>query len=242
MRQRILCPFHNEATPSLVLYPENDRYVCFGCGKGGPISELNLNTELTPIPRLDYTVTKEQIEKKVAEIEAMPVKEIRGLPLNYDYKGFYIVWPDKSYYLARYTNSFSHSAKYKGPAGVTRPLLILEGESNQVVFVEGEMNALSIYKACPELTVVTPGGAGSFSSKGVSDYLTKLLPYEKILIVVDGDSAGVSALIAAKSKLLGLGHKKVMSWVCEKNLDANDILQKHGEIGLRQKVYEEFEV
>jgi len=28
------CPFHQERTPSFVLYPENT-YNCFGCGKNG---------------------------------------------------------------------------------------------------------------------------------------------------------------------------------------------------------------
>ncbi|MEG2173956.1 MAG: CHC2 zinc finger domain-containing protein, partial [Oscillospiraceae bacterium] len=30
-----LCPFHNEKTPSFVLYPENGSFYCFGCGAGG---------------------------------------------------------------------------------------------------------------------------------------------------------------------------------------------------------------
>lgn len=33
-RISIRCPFHNERTPSFVLYPENN-YFCFGCGKTG---------------------------------------------------------------------------------------------------------------------------------------------------------------------------------------------------------------
>lgn len=33
-RQTIRCPFHNEHTPSCVLYPDNG-YHCFGCGKNG---------------------------------------------------------------------------------------------------------------------------------------------------------------------------------------------------------------
>ncbi|HOG64161.1 MAG TPA: DNA primase [Spirochaetota bacterium] len=32
-----LCPFHNERTPSFAVYPEKNRYYCFGCGKKGDV-------------------------------------------------------------------------------------------------------------------------------------------------------------------------------------------------------------
>ena len=32
-----LCPFHNEKTPSFVVYPENQSFYCFGCGVGGDV-------------------------------------------------------------------------------------------------------------------------------------------------------------------------------------------------------------
>lgn len=32
-----LCPFHTEKTPSFVVYPEQNRFHCFGCGKHGDI-------------------------------------------------------------------------------------------------------------------------------------------------------------------------------------------------------------
>ncbi|WP_128547679.1 CHC2 zinc finger domain-containing protein [Larkinella soli] len=35
--RKILCPFHAEKTPSLVLYPQNNSYYCFGCGRHGDV-------------------------------------------------------------------------------------------------------------------------------------------------------------------------------------------------------------
>lgn len=35
---KILCPFHEEKTPSLVMY--QDVYHCFGCGRSGTLIEL----------------------------------------------------------------------------------------------------------------------------------------------------------------------------------------------------------
>lgn len=32
-----LCPFHNEKTPSFVVYPDTQSFYCFGCGAGGDV-------------------------------------------------------------------------------------------------------------------------------------------------------------------------------------------------------------
>lgn len=40
-----LCPFHQEKTPSFVVYPESQSYHCFGCGKSGDIFTFTMETE-----------------------------------------------------------------------------------------------------------------------------------------------------------------------------------------------------
>lgn len=45
-----LCPFHNEKTPSFVIYRETQSYYCFGCGAGGDAINFIRNIE-----NLDYT-------------------------------------------------------------------------------------------------------------------------------------------------------------------------------------------
>lgn len=37
---RALCPFHAEKTPSFYVYPENQRFHCFGCGASGDVIEF----------------------------------------------------------------------------------------------------------------------------------------------------------------------------------------------------------
>ena len=44
-----LCPFHSEKSPSFFVYPENNSFYCFGCGKGG-----DMITFIREAEHLDY--------------------------------------------------------------------------------------------------------------------------------------------------------------------------------------------
>ncbi|GAB3929188.1 CHC2 zinc finger domain-containing protein [Larkinella terrae] len=48
--RKIICPFHAEKTPSLVIYPQNNTYHCFGCGKHGDVISFYAG-----VAGLDYT-------------------------------------------------------------------------------------------------------------------------------------------------------------------------------------------
>lgn len=44
------CPFHNEKTPSFCIWPEDDRWKCFGCGAGGDAFAFIMRQENLDFP------------------------------------------------------------------------------------------------------------------------------------------------------------------------------------------------
>lgn len=61
-----LCPFHNEKTPSFVVYPETQSFYCFGCGVGG-----DAITFVKRINNLDYV----EAVRFLASRAGMPMPE-----------------------------------------------------------------------------------------------------------------------------------------------------------------------
>ena len=44
-RYRALCPFHNDTDPSLVVFPDEGRWWCFGCNTGGDVIDFVMRAE-----------------------------------------------------------------------------------------------------------------------------------------------------------------------------------------------------
>ena len=47
----ICCPFHNEKTASLKIYPGSGGWHCFGCGKGGSVIDFVMQLFQIPFPQ-----------------------------------------------------------------------------------------------------------------------------------------------------------------------------------------------
>ncbi len=84
-----LCPFHNEKTPSFVVYPDTQSFYCFGCGAGGSVI-----TFIQRISNVDYV----QAINTLAQRCGMPLpdeddeagkKRTRLLSLNKQAARFY---------------------------------------------------------------------------------------------------------------------------------------------------------
>ncbi len=224
---KINCMFHNDSTASLELYPDQ-KYHCFGCGKSGRISDLPGNYSAPP----DTPREKENLADSIAHIRKLPVVRVRGLDLPCDGESYFIVWPSGEFYNRRF---FEGGVKYKCPTGHSKKLLIANTSSTyeRLVICEGEINALSIAKACPWLDVVSPGGAGDFYSKTGEGYRPTYLRYREIALVCDQDKAGAMAAIELKSRLLK-HTPNVQIILMEK--DANDILVEKGPEGLAEEI------
>ncbi len=66
-----LCPFHNEKTPSFVVFPDSQSYHCFGCGKSGDIFSFMMDTE-----SLDFADTLKQLAQRAnVEIKSIVARD-----------------------------------------------------------------------------------------------------------------------------------------------------------------------
>jgi hypothetical protein len=141
---------------------------------------------------------KEDIGKMMAYIAGLPLVSVRGLLFPTDSHGYYIVWPDGSYYKRR--NISEDGPKYKNPSGVRAPLLVCNASAGveYLAIVEGEINALSVAAACPGLTVCSPGSAGDLPRR---ENLQFFSTFRRHLIVVDEDEAGAMGAIQLSSML-----------------------------------------
>jgi hypothetical protein len=210
--KRYLCPIHKEDTPSVILY--DDRAWCFGCSRQIPLDMLGVSVDVT-LDRGDKYV--EDIQASLKRISALPKKEIRGFSLPYDVRGYYIVWPDNTYYKCR---TYDMGSRYIGPMGHQKPIFKFEHFSRDLIIVEGEINAMSLNAMQLGVDIISPGGAGDFYSKSARYWVNNLKAYDKIYVIVDNDAAGAKAGIQVKAAILASGNPRVFLHLDE--IDAND--------------------
>lgn len=214
MSDMICCPFHEDRRPSMKIY--GDFAWCFVCKVSIPTKSLNLG-EYQPATHREPT----DIPARIKYIQSLPTKLIRGLKLHYDSEGFYIVWPDKSYYKKRMN---SGKSRYIGPTGKKAPLLVLpSGTEHHLVVVEGELNALSLHQAtCGDFTIASPGSASEFMR-----HIAKYGMYSRVTLVLDHDAAGVVHGCSVRDLLLKSGIRATLRTM---KTDFNELLQQDEEL------------
>lgn len=235
---KINCPLHDDKTASMEIYPDGWAH-CFGCGGRMPANRLNSQYRIA-----DYTEKYvENLDETLTYIEGLPKAEVRGLQFPIDSLSYYIVWPDRSYYNRRFFDVTDERGKYKCPAGHERKLFWArrDEESDVLLVVEGEINALSVSQVVWHgINVCSPGAAVNFYSKAADKNLPIYAAYDKIVLLVDSDRAGAMAAIQLKANLAGLGHKNVVIRLMDK--DANDILVQNGTEELKKTIKKAMEM
>src|SRR5216110_3609163 len=72
----VLCPFHNEKTPSFTVSPTKEIYKCFGCGRSGnSISFLMEHEKYSYVEALKWLANKYNVE--IEETEASPEQKLQ---------------------------------------------------------------------------------------------------------------------------------------------------------------------
>lgn len=230
MRARIRCPFHNEQTASLV--KTSSGWWCYGaCNKAYTNKDVEGKTgnyyEEAPAQE------KEDLNETFDYIATLPQKEMRGLQFAADSKGYYICWPNREYYKLRLFTP-GRGPKYIGPSGIKPPLFWARKKENSTLLVaEGEVNALSIASALPEVDVCSPGSATMFSSNNLLKYLHIFKSYSTVIVVLDNDAAGTKGLIEAKAFFL---YKIPFIHYILLSPDPNEVLIEQGKEALRKKL------
>lgn len=223
---RVLCPRHEERTPSCVVYSDG-KYYCFSCGASGKNVDIGFdNVRFTP-------KAKEDISKTRAYIDDLPLKPIRGLMLPADDKFYYVVYPGSDFYKKRrLSNETDNASKYVSPVGHHPPLWVSgDGTHPFLCVVEGEINAASLHACATGVDIVSPGACTNFNLAKLKPVLTWLPRYKRILLFVDNDKAGISAAIKLNAELVPVNPRV---YIQPMKADFNEILVKHGKEAVKE--------
>jgi len=212
---KVRCPFpeHEDTNPSAYKY--GNKIYCFVCNKGLALKEERGVYEKTELKKQKVS------EYDISRIQSLPITNYRCLDLHSDGKFVYIIYPDGQYYRARNIHSNCSASKYVSPKGVVKHYMYLPCENTDtLLLVEGEINALSIRKVNSKVSLLCPGSATDFST-ATKKYQNEIKRFKKVIVTADKDTAGAKAVINALKVLrhLGVGLRHHL-WT----KDANDLL------------------
>jgi hypothetical protein len=218
MIQKILCPDHEEKTPSCVVYEDGHSW-CYGCGAYRPGS-IDLKAKAKP------KIPPEDIVQSLDYITSLGCRPYRGLNLPQNDSFAYIVWPNAPYFTRRRLSP-GEQGKYKHPAGHEKPIfqawhgaVRFTDDRDGIVIVEGELNALALAKAQPEWAVYSPGSANELAN--YNKYSPYYRNYANILIIADADKPGWQGAVALKREFAKAGRQARIDLWTEDALEIYD--------------------
>lgn len=254
-RDKGLCPFHREKTPSFSIDRKNNIFTCFGCGETGdvitfaskmkevePLEAAKLLAEMFHVDVDDCTKRtsiKDYLKACIKDADKTDYFQKRGLTketvkkycLGYDAKRNAIVLPYSSELRYYQTRSISDKKFYKptNEEAGAEPLFnrkVLWGTSKEPVFiVESPLCALSIMQ-CGGVSV-------SLCGVGVANKLVKEVKSKKpnapLVLCLDNDEPGQKATEMLGKELQTAKIPYVVFNVAGEKKDPNELLMSNPE-------------
>ena len=254
-RDKGLCPFHREKTPSFSIDRKNNIFTCFGCGETGdvitfaskikevePLEAAKLLAEMFHIDVDDCTKRtsiKDYLKACIKDADKTDYFQKRGLTketvkkycLGYDVKRNAIVLPYSSELRYYQTRSIADKKFYKptNEEAGTEPLFnrkALWGTSKEPVFiVESPLCALSIMQ-CGGVSVSLCGVGGA--NKLVKEVKAKK-PNAPLVLCLDNDEPGQKATETLEKELQTAKIPYVVFNVAGDKKDPNELLMSNPE-------------
>lgn len=254
-RDKGLCPFHREKTPSFSIDRKNNIFTCFGCGETGdvitfaskmkevePLEAAKLLAEMFHIDIDDCTKRtsiKDYLKTCIRDVDKTDYFQKRGLTketikkycLGYDIKRNAIVLPYSSELRYYQTRSISDKKFYKptNEEAGAEPLFnrkALWGTSKEPVFiVESPLCALSIMQ-CGGVSVSLCGVGGA--NKLVKEVKSKK-PNAPLVLCLDNDEPGQKASASLEKELQAAKIPYIVFNVAGRKKDPNELLMSNPE-------------
>lgn len=254
-RDKGLCPFHREKTPSFSIDRKNNIFTCFGCGETGdvitfaskmkevePLEAAKLLAEMFYVDVDDCTKRtsiKDYLKACIKDADKTDYFQKRGLTketvkkycLGYDAKRNAIVLPYSSELRYYQTRSISDKKFYKptNEEAGAEPLFnrkALWGTSKEPVFiVESPLCALSIMQ-CGGVSVSLCGVGGA--NKLVKEVKTKK-PNAPLVLCLDNDEPGQKASASLEKELQAAKIPYIVFNVAGSKKDPNELLMSNPE-------------
>jgi len=254
-RDKGLCPFHREKTPSFSIDRKNNIFTCFGCGETGdvitfaskmkevePLEAAKLLAEMFHIDVDDCTKRtsiKDYLKACIKDADKTDYFQKRGLTketvkkycLGYDAKRNAIVLPYSSELRYYQTRSISDKKFYKptNEEAGAEPLFnrkALWGTSKEPVFiVESPLCALSIMQ-CGGVSVSLCGVGGA--NKLVKEVKAKK-PNAPLVLCLDNDEPGQKASASLEKELQTAKIPYIVFNIAGSKKDPNELLMSNPE-------------